>query len=105
MAIAVVTKASGGMPVIDVTATKPGLGVPVTEATNGRGIAVTKVSLAIGGLPVTFVAATIQTASDGGINRSRAGEVARQASTANPGAERSSASERDQRHHGADRTG
>ena len=49
MAIAVVTKASGGMPVIDVTATKPGLGVPVTEATNGRGIAVTKVSLAIGG--------------------------------------------------------
>ena len=56
MAIAVVTKASGGMPVIDVTATKPGLGVPVTEATNGGGIAVTKVSLAVGGLPVTFVA-------------------------------------------------
>ena len=55
MAIAVVTTASGGMPVIDVTATEPGLGVPVTEATNGRGIAVTKVSLAIGGLPVTFV--------------------------------------------------
>jgi hypothetical protein len=56
MAIAVVTKASGGLPVIDVTATKPGLGVPVTEATHGRGIAVTKVSLAVGGLPVTFVA-------------------------------------------------
>jgi len=105
MAIAVVTKASGGMPVIDVTATKPGLGVPVTEATNGRGIAVTKVSLAIGGLPVTFVAATIQTASDGGINRSRTGEVARQASTADPGAERPPASERHQRHYGADRTG
>jgi hypothetical protein len=56
MAIAVVTKASGGLPVIDVTATKPGLGVPVTEATHGGGIAVTKVSLAVGGLPVTFVA-------------------------------------------------
>ena len=45
----------GGLPVIDVTATKPGLGVPVTEATNGFGIAVTKVTLPQGGLPVTFV--------------------------------------------------
>ena len=106
MAIAVVTKASGGLPVIDVTATKPGLGVPVTEATNGRGIAVTKVGVAIGGLPVTYVAATIQAASNGsGIDRSGAGEVAREASTADPGAERLPAPERDQRHHGADRTG
>jgi len=56
MGIPVVTKASGGLPVIDVTATKPGLGVPVTEAANGKGIAVTKVNLAIGGLPVTFAA-------------------------------------------------
>ena len=55
MGIAVVTIAAGGLPVIDVTATKPALGVPVTEAVNG--IAVTKVSLAVGGLPVTFVAA------------------------------------------------
>ena len=56
MGIPVVTKASGGLPVIDVTATKPGLGVQVTEAANGRGIAVTKVSSAIGGVPVTFTA-------------------------------------------------
>lgn len=55
MGIAVVTVASGGLPVIDVTALAPKLGVPVTEATNGRGIAVTKVTLPKGGLPVTFV--------------------------------------------------
>ena len=54
MGIAVVTVAAGGLPVIDVTATKPALGVPVTEAVNGRGIPVTKVSLSIGGLPVTL---------------------------------------------------
>ena len=58
MGVPVVTKASGGIPVIDVTATTPGLGMPVTEASNGYGIAVTKVSVAIGGLPVTFVSAT-----------------------------------------------
>jgi hypothetical protein len=55
MGLAVVTVASGGLPVIDVTATTPKLGVPVTEAANGRGIAVTKVTLPKGGLPVTFV--------------------------------------------------
>jgi len=43
MGLAVVTVASGGLPVVDVTATTPKLGVSVTEATNGRGIAVTKV--------------------------------------------------------------
>jgi hypothetical protein len=53
MAVAVVTVASSGMPVIDVTATVPKLGVPVTEALNGKGIPVTKV--AAGGIPVTFV--------------------------------------------------
>jgi len=53
MATAVVTVASGGLPVIDVTATVPKLGIPVTEALSGRGIAVTKV--AAGGVPVTFV--------------------------------------------------
>jgi hypothetical protein len=55
MGLAVVTVASGGLPVIDVTATTPKLGVPVTEAANGRGIPVTKVTLPKGGLPVTFV--------------------------------------------------
>jgi hypothetical protein len=44
----VVTVASGGMPVIDVTATKPLLGLPVTEAANKFGRAVTKV--AVGGI-------------------------------------------------------
>jgi hypothetical protein len=53
-----VTTAAGGLPVIDVTATKPALGLPVTEAVNGRGIPVTKVSLTVGGLPVTFVSET-----------------------------------------------
>jgi len=55
MGVPVVTVASGGMPVIDVTATTPKLGLPVTEAANKRGIAVTKVAATIGGLPVTFV--------------------------------------------------
>jgi hypothetical protein len=53
MSTAVVTVAAGGMPVVDVSATTPNLGMPVTEALNGRGIAVTKV--AARGLPVTFV--------------------------------------------------
>jgi hypothetical protein len=55
MATAVVTVASGGLPVIDVTATKPGLGMAVTEAlgTTKYGIPVTKV--AANGVPVTFV--------------------------------------------------
>jgi hypothetical protein len=52
MALPVVTVAAGGLPVIDVTATAPRLGLPVTEALNGRGTAVTKV--AANGLPVTF---------------------------------------------------
>jgi hypothetical protein len=59
MATAVITVASGGLPVVDVTATTPKLGMPVTEAVavNGVkfGIAVTKVTLPAGGLPVTFV--------------------------------------------------
>ena len=55
MGLAVVTVAAGGLPVIDVTATTPKLGIPVSEAANGRGIAVTKVSLPKGGIPVTFV--------------------------------------------------
>jgi len=78
MGVAVVTVAAGGLPVIDVTATKPALGVPVTEAVNGRGIPVTKVSLAVGGVPVTYVATTLQreATSDGGTGRDRAGALA-----------------------------
>jgi hypothetical protein len=52
MATPVVTVAAGGLPVVDVTSLAPKLGLPVTEALNGRGIAVTKV--AANGLPVTF---------------------------------------------------
>lgn len=55
MATAVVTVASGGLPVIDVTASKPALGKPVTEAANGRGRPVTKQTGGKPGLPVTFV--------------------------------------------------
>lgn len=51
----VVTVAAGGMPVVDVTATKPLLGMPVTEAANKYGVPVTKVTTGYG-LPVTFVA-------------------------------------------------
>ena len=57
MACAVITVASGGLPVIDVTATFPKLGMPVTEAiaigAKKYGIPVTKV--AVNGVPVTFV--------------------------------------------------
>ena len=55
MAIPVVTVASGGRPVVDVTATGNQLGVSVTEALNGQGMAVTKVSAAIGGMPVVYL--------------------------------------------------
>jgi len=57
MATAVITVASGGIPVVDVTATTPNHGVPVTEAVAVSGvkygIAVTLV--AANGTPVTFV--------------------------------------------------
>jgi hypothetical protein len=52
MALAVVTVASGGLPVVDVTATAPKLGLPVDEAT--RGIAVTKVAAGKPGLAVIW---------------------------------------------------
>jgi len=55
MALAVVTVASGGMPVADVTATTPKLGMAVSEAANGRGIAVTKVAAGKPGLAVVYV--------------------------------------------------
>ncbi len=53
MAVAVVTVASGGRPVVDVTATAPKLGLAVTEALNGKGMSVTKV--AAYGMPVAYL--------------------------------------------------
>jgi len=53
MAIPVVTVAAGGLPVVNVTATT-GIGLPVREAANGRGIAVTQV-VGKPGLPVVYV--------------------------------------------------
>ena len=74
MAWPVVTVAAGGIPVIDVTATKPLLGAPVTEAT--RGTAVTKV--AAGGIAVTFVnPPLLREGDDNKADRSRTGKVAR----------------------------
>ena len=54
MALAVVTVAAGGLPVVDVTATTPKLGMPVTEAT--RGLAITVVAAGKPGIPITKVA-------------------------------------------------
>ena len=56
MGLAVVTVATGGLPVVDVTATAPKFGMPITEVAAGKGIAVTLSTPARGGLPVTFVA-------------------------------------------------
>jgi hypothetical protein len=53
MATPVVTVAAGGLPVVDVTATTPKFGAPVTEAAAGKGTSVTKVAAL--GVPVTFV--------------------------------------------------
>jgi hypothetical protein len=58
MGLAVVTVAAGGLPVCDVTATTKA-GMPVTEAANGYGVAVTKVAVVVGnpilGIPVVYV--------------------------------------------------
>jgi len=53
MSLAVVTVAAGGIAVVDVTSLAPRTGMPVTEAANGFGIAVTKV-VGKPGLPVVF---------------------------------------------------
>ena len=53
MAMPVVTVASGGMPVVDVSATVK-IGRPVTEAVNAKGVPVTKVANGIG-VPVVYV--------------------------------------------------
>ena len=56
MAWAVVTVASGGLPVVDSTAGgHKNIGIPVTEAVGGRGTAVTKV--ASGGIAVYYITA------------------------------------------------
>lgn len=57
MGLAVVTVAAGGLPVCDVTATTKA-GMPVTEAANGYGVAVTKVAVTattLGARPVVYV--------------------------------------------------
>jgi F5/8 type C domain len=51
MALPVVTKASGGLPVAEAA---NNLGAPVIEASNGFGIAVTKVAAGKGGWPVVY---------------------------------------------------
>lgn len=52
MSMPVVTVAAGGIPVIDVSATTK-VGLPVSEATNGKGTAVTKVTTGYG-RPVVY---------------------------------------------------
>lgn len=54
MALPVVTVASGGLPVVNVTATTPNLGRPVTEAAPGKGVPVTIVAAGKPGIPVTY---------------------------------------------------
>jgi hypothetical protein len=59
MAVPVVTVASGGKPVVDVTADAGAIakfGVAVSEAANGLGMPVTKVTPPKGGTPVIYVA-------------------------------------------------
>jgi hypothetical protein len=51
--------ASGGLAVIDVTATTPLLGLPVSESASGRGIPVTKVLAGKSGLAVNYTSAVV----------------------------------------------
>jgi hypothetical protein len=61
MAFPVVTIVAGGLPVVDVTATAPKLGLPVSEApvpalpNYPKGLPVTKVAAGKPGLAVTYV--------------------------------------------------
>jgi hypothetical protein len=55
MGLPVVTTVSGGLPVVDVTALSFKTGLPVDEATSGRGLPVTKVAAGKAGLPVYWV--------------------------------------------------
>jgi hypothetical protein len=54
MSLPVVTVAAGGLPVVNVTAVAPMRGLAVSEATNGRGVAVTQVAAGKPGLPVIY---------------------------------------------------
>jgi hypothetical protein len=73
MALAVVTVPSGGLAVVEVAA-----GLPVAEASNARGIAVTKV-VGKPGLPVTY---TVGGATSGGDSSSGSGGSSTIGSTA-----------------------
>jgi hypothetical protein len=80
MGLAVVTVASGGLPVVDVTPiasmTPRKYGTPVTEAANGRGIRVTKVP-GKPGIPVIYVVPPLLRGGvDEQAGRGRAGPVA-----------------------------
>ena len=55
MALPVVTVASGGLPVVDCTGNLVPMGLNVTEATNGFGLKITKVTGGGPGLPVVYV--------------------------------------------------
>ena len=54
MSTPVVTVASGGLPVVDNTAASYKSGTPVSEAANGKGTPVTKVTAPANGLPVIY---------------------------------------------------
>jgi hypothetical protein len=54
MSLPVVTVAAGGIAVVNVTATAPMRGLPVSESTNGRGVPVTQVAAGKPGLAVVF---------------------------------------------------
>jgi len=77
MGLAVVTVAAGGLPVVDVTAIAPRTGLPVTEAANGRGVAVTKMTGGKPGMPVVFVVPPLMRGSNAATDRGRAEPVAR----------------------------
>jgi hypothetical protein len=66
MGMSVVTVAAGGMPVVDVSATTK-TGMPVSEAANKFGVAVTKVALY--GMPVVYVSPPLVREADARADR------------------------------------
>jgi hypothetical protein len=77
MGLAVVSVAAGGLPVVDVTATHK-RGLPVTEAANGRGIKITKITGGTLCLPVVFVLPPLMRVQrdEETVNRGRKGKMA-----------------------------
>lgn len=69
----VVTVASGGLAVVDVTATTK-IGMPVTEAANGFGVAVTKV-VGKPGLAVVYVTAPLLEREDARLHANQPDDV------------------------------